>query len=144
VTNSAQGTITAGLFAGDALNFTNQAGIAGSYDSTTGILTLNVTASLADYQTALDSIIYSSSSADPTDGGVDLTRTITWTAMSGATTSTPITSTVAIGGIIISTPVQGPFTLTSADNPLLITATGSVTSTASVPTLSMEWSAPRK
>ena len=121
--------ISAGVLAGDALNFTNQAGIAGSYDSATGVLTLSGTASLAAYQTALDSITYSSSNADPTGGGTDLTRTITWTAFSGTTTSTPITSTINIGGISISGPVQGPLTLTSADNPLLITATGSVAST---------------
>ena len=45
--------------------------------------------------------------------------------MSGAATSTPITSTVQIGGggyiIDSNNSVQGTFTLTSADNPLFIT-----------------------
>ncbi len=46
-------SITSGLFAGDTLNFTNQNGITGSYDSGTGVLTLTGSASVADYQTAL-------------------------------------------------------------------------------------------
>ena len=33
-------SITSGFFAGDTLNFTNQNGISGSYDSGTGVLTL--------------------------------------------------------------------------------------------------------
>ena len=63
--------IGTGLTAGDTLNFTNQSGITGSYDSATGTLTLTGTASLANYQTALDSITYSFSPAngDPTAGG---------------------------------------------------------------------------
>ncbi|WP_149111519.1 Ig-like domain-containing protein [Limnoglobus roseus] len=42
----------------DALLFTNQNGITGSYNAASGILTLTGTASVADYQTALRSVRY--------------------------------------------------------------------------------------
>ena len=67
--NGATIAITFGFLTGDMLNFTTQAGIAGNYDSNTGVLTLSGTASLAAYQSALDSITNSSISADPTEGG---------------------------------------------------------------------------
>jgi hypothetical protein len=77
---SASVSITAGLAAGDTLNFTNQKGITGSYNSTTGVLTLSGTASAAAYQAALQSVTYSYSPAngDPTLAGSDTTRTIDW------------------------------------------------------------------
>ena len=46
--------ISAGFLAGDTLNFTNQNGIAGSYNASTGVLTLTGSASLANYQAALE------------------------------------------------------------------------------------------
>ena len=58
----------------DVLNFTDQNGITGSYDSVNGILTLTGSASLADYQTALRSISYENTSDDPSD----LTRTVSF------------------------------------------------------------------
>jgi hypothetical protein len=88
--------ISGGLLAGDALNFSNQAGIVGSYNAATGVLTLSGTASLAAYQTALESITYSSGSADASGAGADPSRTITWTVTDGAQTSTPITTSVDI------------------------------------------------
>ena len=88
--------ISGGLLAGDALNFSNQAGIVGSYNAATGVLTLSGTASLAAYQTALESITYSSSGADASGAGADPSRTITWTVTDGAQASTPITTSVDI------------------------------------------------
>ena len=58
----------------DRLGFTDQSGISGSYDSVNGILTLTGSASLADYQTALQSITYENTSDDPSD----LIRTVTF------------------------------------------------------------------
>jgi Ca2+-binding RTX toxin-like protein len=49
----------------DQLNFQAQNGITGSFDATSGVLTLSGTASLAAYQTALRSISYSNSSNNP-------------------------------------------------------------------------------
>ncbi len=54
-TTLASATVSIGGFvSGDTLNFTNQSGITGSYDSATGGLTLNGTATIAAYQAALE------------------------------------------------------------------------------------------
>jgi hypothetical protein len=61
-------SITAGFDGGaDTLSFTNQNGITGSYDASTGVLTLSGNAPLADYQAALRSVTFSTtdSSASP-------------------------------------------------------------------------------
>jgi hypothetical protein len=94
--DSATVTISGVLLVGDTLAFTQQSGITGSYDPTTGLLSLSGNASLAAYQAALDSVVYSSSSVDATNGGADMTRTITWTATSAGTTSLPVTSIIDI------------------------------------------------
>ena len=70
--------ITSGLLGGDQLDFTDQNGIGGNYDAASGILTLTGTASLEDYQAALQSVAFESSVADPTDDGAEPKRTITW------------------------------------------------------------------
>jgi VCBS repeat-containing protein len=63
---SATVTISSGLVAADdTLGFTSQNGITGSYSSSTGVLTLSGTASLADYQTALRSVTYSANGTTP-------------------------------------------------------------------------------
>jgi large repetitive protein len=49
----------------DVLNFTNQGGISGSFNPTTGILTLSGSASVANYQVALRSITYTNTSTSP-------------------------------------------------------------------------------
>jgi len=67
----------------DILSFADQAGITGSYNATTGEMTLTGTASLANYQTALRSITYHSTSDDPSD----LTRSISFTVSDGLVTS---------------------------------------------------------
>ena len=69
-------SITSGLVAsGDVLGFTNQNGITGSYNASTGVLSLSGTASLANYQAALRSVDYSDSNGrTPTSG----TRTISF------------------------------------------------------------------
>ena len=49
----------------DVLAFTNQNGITGSFNAGTGTLTLTGSSSVANYQTALDSVTYSNTSDDP-------------------------------------------------------------------------------
>ncbi len=80
---SATVAVSAGFLAGDALGFTNQNGITGSYNAATGVLTLSGTASVAAYQAALESVTYSSSAADPTNGGRDTTRDFSFTVNNG-------------------------------------------------------------
>ncbi|WP_193771515.1 DUF4347 domain-containing protein [Candidatus Magnetaquicoccus inordinatus] len=92
--------ISSGLSSGDSLALTSQNGISGSFDSTTGILTLSGTASLAHYQTALRSVLFSSSSDDPTASSSS--RSITWIVTdgnsdgAGAESSTGVTSTITL------------------------------------------------
>ncbi|HEX4144747.1 MAG TPA: hypothetical protein VHY91_14675 [Pirellulales bacterium] len=57
-------SIGAGFVSGaDTLNFANQNGISGSYNSSTGVLTLSGSATPAQYQAALQSITFSSNSS---------------------------------------------------------------------------------
>ena len=92
-------SISSGLFAGDTLSFTNQNGITGSYNNTTGVLTLTGSASVANYQAALESITFSSTSDNPTNFGSNPSRTVTWTVNDGALNSTAATSTVAVTAV---------------------------------------------
>jgi hypothetical protein len=71
-------SIASGFLAGDELTFPNQNGydLKLAYDPADGVLNLTGDASAADYQAVLQSIGFSSSAADPTDGGADTTRTL--------------------------------------------------------------------
>ena len=91
-------SISSGFFTGDTLNFTDQNGITGSYNGSTGILTLSGAASVANYQAALASITYSSSVADPSNGGTDPSRTVSWSATDGIASSSTATSTLVTNG----------------------------------------------
>jgi hypothetical protein len=128
-------TVTIGGFvAGDQLGFNNQNGITGGYNAATGVLTLSGTASLAAYQTVLDSITYSSTAANPTESGADPTRTITWVASSGAENSTPVTSTVDLTGPPVLSGAGNTVTFTGGfvapvDNALKVSDASSTTLT---------------
>ncbi|EGG95287.1 hypothetical protein IMCC1989_1065 [gamma proteobacterium IMCC1989] len=76
----------------DVLGFVNANGISGNYDAVTGVLTLTGSASLAHYETALESVTYTNTSSDPSTGD----RTISWTLNDGATDSVVVTSTVEV------------------------------------------------
>ena len=96
---SATVSIASGFFAGDALNFTNQNGITGSYNGATGVLTLTGTATVAQYQAALESVTFSSSSANPTHFGTDSGRSISWVVNDGTLNSAAQTTTVNITAV---------------------------------------------
>jgi hypothetical protein len=89
--------IVAGRVAGeDRLTFADQNGITGSYDAGTGVLTLNGTATLADYRTALRSVGYHNlDEADPTTTD----RTVTFVVDDGDAQSGPVTSTVEVEAV---------------------------------------------
>ena len=73
-------SISAGYVSGeDTLAFADTAEITGAWDSETGVLTLSGTASVADYQTALQSVSYENSSDDPSTA----TRTVSVQADDG-------------------------------------------------------------
>ncbi|CCQ75230.1 VCBS domain-containing protein [Magnetospira sp. QH-2] len=77
---------------GDVLDFSDQNGISGSYDATTGVLTLTGTASLADYQAALRSVTFDNTSANPTSQA----RTVTVTVNDGQGDSDPLETYVTL------------------------------------------------
>ena len=64
-------TISAGtLQSGDTLHFTNQNGITGSYSG--GVLTLSGSATPAQYQTALQSVTFSTTSTNTTTRSISI------------------------------------------------------------------------
>ncbi|MDZ8109755.1 MAG: putative Ig domain-containing protein [Nostoc sp. DedQUE12a] len=90
---SATISITSGFFSGqDTLAFTNQNGITGSYNSSTGVLTLTGSATIANYQTALRSITYTNSSDNPTA----TPRTVSFVVNDGTANSTAVTRNINI------------------------------------------------
>jgi hypothetical protein len=114
--NLASATITIGGFrTGDTLNFLGQNNISGSYNLSTGVLTLAGKSSTANYQSALDSITYSfaPSNGDPTGGGSHTSRTISWVVDDGTNTSTPATSTLNVSHVAPTVAASGnvPFTI---------------------------------
>ena len=92
-------SIGAGFLAGDTLNFATQNGIGGAYNAANGVLTLTGSATLTQYQTALDSITFSSTSLNPTAYGADLTRAISWQVSAGSAQSAVVSSSVNVVGV---------------------------------------------
>ncbi|WP_157237047.1 VCBS domain-containing protein, partial [Endozoicomonas elysicola] len=76
----------------DALSFTNQSGITGSWDSANGTLTLSGSASLADYETALESVSYQNTSNDRNTAQ----RTISITVNDGVDSSIATTAAINV------------------------------------------------
>ena len=132
---AARVAIIAGFALGqDVLGFVDQNGITGSYDATSGVLTLTGTASLAAYQAALRSVTYFNGSDDPSaaartinfqvdDGGglVSLgdTNVTVVPANDGPTNTAPSSYEVeantnaALGGLSITDADAGAGTLTT-------------------------------
>ena len=93
---SAQVVISSGFNVGDVLSVGTPGVLSAAYNA--GTLTLSGTASLATYETALDSLEfgYSPTDGDPTAGGGDTSRTLTWSVNDGVATSNAATSTVTV------------------------------------------------
>ena len=85
------------LQSGDTLHFTNQNGITRQY--TGGVLTLTGSATPAQYQTALQSVTFSTTSANTT------TRSLSIVAIDGSLNSSPATESV---NVAIAAPVVTP------------------------------------
>jgi lipopolysaccharide export system protein LptA len=91
---SATVQILAGGVLGDTLTATNLEGLSYSFygnggESGTITLVLSGTASLATYQTVLQSVVYSFNGTDPTDDGTARQRTINWLITDSNGLSTP-------------------------------------------------------
>ena len=89
-------SITAGELSGDTLGYTTQNAITGSYSG--GVLTLSGQGTVAEYQSAIRSITFgfAPANADPTSGGTDTSRTISYVVSDGLGLSAPVTSTVNV------------------------------------------------
>ncbi|MCT7951874.1 tandem-95 repeat protein, partial [Ancylothrix sp. C2] len=141
-TNLSSATVSiTGFQPEDVLNFTAQNGITGTYDPATGILTLTGNATIAQYQTALQSITYQNTSENPnttartlsfsvndgTSNSVAATRTLNITAANDTpaltATATALTYTENSAAIAIDAGI----TITDADSTNLSSATVSIT-----------------
>ncbi len=111
-TTQASGTvsISSGFQSGDTLNFTNQNGITGSYNAGTGILTLSGVSLVANYQTALRSITFFSSST--TYGN----RTISFVTNDGTVNSTTATDTIDVTSPVNVTTSGGSAAFVAGNN----------------------------
>ncbi|MGC2784541.1 MAG: hypothetical protein WA397_12065, partial [Roseiarcus sp.] len=88
-------SISAGFVLGDTLSVGSpQTGIVSQYNAATGVLTLSGAASLAAYETELDSITYASANATTSS------RTILWSVNDGVNASAPVTSSVSVSRIV--------------------------------------------
>lgn len=119
---SATVKIAGGFIAGDVLSFSNQNGISGTYNGVTGVLTLTGTSTLDHYQTALESVAFSSSAT-----GVG-SRTIDWSVTDGSSSNgTSNTDTSTVG--LISVPAISSLTAATTGNATDLNAGNVVTIT---------------
>ena len=79
----------------DVLAFTDQLGISGSWDAPSGTLTLTGNASVADYQTALQSVTFVNSSEMPST----LTRTVSFQVDDGTDPSNVATRDISVDSV---------------------------------------------
>lgn len=90
---SATITVSNNYFNGeDVLSFVDTGSITSSFDEITGVLTLTGSASLADYKTALENILYENTSSDP----IELTRTISFRVNDGDNNSNTQTRDISV------------------------------------------------
>ncbi len=80
----------------DFLNFTNANGITGSFNSSTGVLSLSGSSSVANYQAALRSVTYENTSEDPVTG---LDRTVEFRVFDGIDSSGVQTRDISVASI---------------------------------------------
>jgi hypothetical protein len=107
---------------GDILNFTNTANITGNFVAATGILTLTGNATVAQYEAALQSITFSSTSVNPTVTNTVLTRSISWQVTdAGNIASNTVQTSINVTGINVA-PVAGndTYTETAVSTPFTV------------------------
>jgi hypothetical protein len=130
---------------GDALHFSSQNGITGSFVN--NVLTLSGTATVALYQAALKSITFDNTTNDnPDNSGSNPSRTVSWVVNDGGANnnlSTAVTSTITVSAVNdapqvvasagttaanerIARVVDNAITVSDADNANLASATVSI------------------
>src|SRR5207245_1144698 len=115
--------IIGGFISGDTLTVGTAGGLSTAFNN--GTLTLGGTASVATYQTALDSVQYSfsPSNGDPTGDGTHTSRTITWSANDGVAVSNTGTSTLSTIHLAPSIVAAGTVSFTGGGSPVLLNST---------------------
>lgn len=109
----------------DVLTFVDQNGISGSWNATSGELTLTGSATLADYQTALRSITYENTSDNPSTA----TRTVSFTVNDGdgdvdSNTQTRDIDLTAVNDAAVQASIEGTaLDYTENDGAIAITST---------------------
>ncbi|MEJ1970315.1 MAG: DUF4347 domain-containing protein [Rhizomicrobium sp.] len=124
---SATITISAGYQSGDMLIPSVMGNISGVYNTSTHVLTLSGSDTLADYQQVLRSISFqNTSNNDPTAGGTDTSRTVTFTVNDGSATSNTVTATINITAVDDAPTATAPGTHYAAteQTPLNLKGTG--------------------
>lgn len=127
--SQAQVWISTGFSTGDTLNVASPGSLSVSYNGSTGVLTLSGTASKASYEAALQSVQFSSSSADPS--AISATREFSWqvtdanAAGDGALTSSIGNTTLDITAndnpaSITSLPTNGSISFTENGSPVVV------------------------
>ena len=112
----------------DVLAFTTQNGITGSFTSSTGLLTLSGSATLANYQTALRSVTYQNTD---TDNPSTSQRTVTFTVNDGDVNSNTQTRTIDVVAVN-----DAPVLASAETSALSFTEGGSATAITSALTVS--------
>jgi hypothetical protein len=110
----------------DVLGFTDRSGISGSWDATSGTLTLSGAASVADYQDALQSVTYDDTSDDPSN----VPRLVSFTVDDGAASSNTGWRTISVVPVNDPTTIAtsgGAITFTEGDAPAAVDDTLTVT-----------------
>ncbi len=103
----------------DVLSFIDTANITGNFAPATGTLTLMGSDTLANYQTALRSVMYNNTSDNPSTSA----RTVSWTVNDGSLPSNTATSTINV------TPVNDAPSVTSLGMTVTNGGTGTVDNT---------------
>ncbi len=142
--NQATVTITNVVTSEDSLVYSAVSGITGAYVSGTGVLTLSGTATMAQYEEALESVKYENSSATPTMGARNLSfvvRDTTNTSSAADTVDVVITAAPVITDVDnvasytengSAVTIDSSVTISDGDNANLNQATVSITTNFSV------------
>jgi hypothetical protein len=104
----------------DTLAFTNQNGISGSWDATSGVLTLSGDASLAHYQAALRSVTYTDGSADPTTAA----RYAQFVINDGTVASAQMSRQIQVTAVNNAPTITAPSTVTSPEDAAVVFSAG--------------------
>ncbi len=109
------------------LSFTNASGISGSWNASTGQLSLTGTATVNTYRNALRSVRYTNNSASPSP----LVRTVSFTVNDGIDNSNTQSRNISLAGInsapVLAAIESGTLAYTEGDAPVNITGTLTVT-----------------